>query len=181
MRILPTSLPRTRCFAAWLIATLVISLPACSKDKPAAAPTTPAPAPAAAPAPQGIAVGEPNPAAPAGGDVPAPGPRPASVTDQDVALADKMVSLMEKLSTNVVDAGTDCAKVAAAIKSIGVELSSVMNEGKKMEERLKGDEAAKKWFEGTYAPKVMGPMTKLMGSPCANDKGVQEAMAALKM
>jgi hypothetical protein len=111
----------------------------------------------------------------------APGARPASVTDGDVAMAEKMVSLMEKLSSGVTDAGADCVKAAAAIKSIGGEISTVMEDGKKMEERLKGDEAAKKWFEGTYAPKVMGPMTKMMGSPCANDKGVQEAMSALKM
>jgi hypothetical protein len=117
----------------------------------------------------------------AGAAAAAPGARPASVTDADVAMAEKMVSLMEKLSSGVTDAGADCAKAAASIKSVGGEISAVMDEGKKMEERLKGDDAAKKWFEGTYAPKVMGPMTKMMGSPCANDKGVQEAMSSLKM
>jgi hypothetical protein len=110
-----------------------------------------------------------------------PGPRPASITDVEVALAEKMVATMTKLSDGVVAAGADCAKAATAIKSVGPELSSIMEEGKKMEEKLKTDDAAKQWFEKSYGPKVMGPMSKVMGSPCASDKGVQEAMTSLKM
>jgi hypothetical protein len=158
---------------------LGLSLIACSKQSKTTAPAAdPAPAPAApataeAP-PQGIAVGEPNPAA-------APGPRPASITDADVALADKLVGAIEKMASNLIEAGTDCAKFAAAVKSSSSEMSAVMEEGKKFDERLKSDDAAKKWFEATYAPKVMGTMGKLMTNPCINDKAVQEAMASAKM
>ena len=160
---------------------LGLSLIACSKQSktttpPPAADPAPAPAaPAAGETPsQGIAVGEPHPAAD-------PGPRPASITDADVAMAEKLVGAIEKMAGNLNEAGADCAKFAAAIKASSSEMSAVMEEGKKFDERLKSDEAAKKWFEATYAPKVMGTMGKLMTNPCINDKAVQEAMASAKM
>ena len=151
---------------------LLLSAVACSKDKPAAAPTTPAPAPAAAPAPQGIAVGEPNPAD--------PNARPASVSEADVALADKLVDIMAKLSAGVVSAGSDCAQAASEVRTVTPEIKAAIAESQKMNDKLKNDTAAKEWFDKTYTPKVQNTMGKLMGSPCINDPAVQEAMSALK-
>lgn len=131
-------------------------------------------------APTAVAPGEPAPA----GDTPAtadPGPRPASLTDADIALADKLVGTIEKMAGAINDAGTDCPKVATAIKSMSAEMTSVAEEGKKLDERIAGDEAAKKWFEATYAPKVMATMNKVMNNTCFSDKAVQEAMASVKM
>jgi hypothetical protein len=110
-----------------------------------------------------------------------PGPRPASITDADVAVAEKIVVAFEKLAASLNDAGTDCAKFAAAIKSSSSAMSAVMAEGKKFDERLKSDEAAKKWLEATYAPKVMASMNKLMTNACMQDKAVQDAMSAMEM
>jgi hypothetical protein len=160
---------RTLVLSAVLGLTLVTA--GCSKDKPAAAPTTPAPAPAAAPAPQGIAVGEPNPAD--------PNARPASVTDADVALADKLVDSMAKLSAGMVSAGSDCAQAATEIRNVTPEIKTAIAESEKMNAKLKDDAAAKAWFEKAYAPKVQTAMGKMMGSPCIKDPAVQEAMNAL--
>ncbi len=134
-----------------------------------AAPTTDTTAPVA------IAPGEP---APAGED---PGPRPASLSDEDIALADKLVGTIEKMAGAINAAGTDCPKVASAIKSMSGEMSSIAEQGKKLDEKIQSDAAAKKWFEATYAPKVMGTMSKVMGNTCFSDKAVQEAMASVKM
>lgn len=149
--------------------------PAAGSAAPAGEKTAePTPAPAGDTAPAAVAPGEPTPSAD-------PGPRPASVTDADVAVAEKLIGTIEKMANGLNDAGTDCAKMAASIKAMAPEMSSTMEEGKKFDERLKNDEAAKKWFEATYAPKVMATMSKLMGNPCMQDKAVQEAMAATKM
>jgi hypothetical protein len=161
---------RTFVLSAVLGLTLAVG---CSKGKPAAAPTTPSPAPAAAPAPQGIAVGEPNPADPNASA------RPASVTDADVALADKLVDTMAKLSAGVVSAGSDCAQAATEIRVVTPEIKAVIAESQKMNDKLKNDAAAKAWFEKTYEPKVQTTMGKLMASPCVKDPAVQEAMNAL--
>lgn len=148
--------------------------PAAGSAAPAGEKTAEPTAPAGDTAPAAVAPGEPAPAAD-------PGPRPASVTDADVAMAEKLVGTIEKMGNSLAEAGTDCAKMAASIKAFAPEMSAVMEEGKKFDERLKNDEAAKKWFEATYAPKVMGTMGKLMGNPCMQDKAVQEAMASTKM
>jgi hypothetical protein len=136
-------------------------------------------APAGDSTPTAVAPGE-----PAGCETPAaadPGPRPASLSDADIALADKLVGTIEKMATAISDAGTDCPKVAAAIKSMSAEMTSVAEQGKKLDERISGDEAAKKWFEATYAPKVMATMSKVSSNTCFTDKAVQEAMASVKM
>jgi hypothetical protein len=153
--------------------------PATGSAAPAAADTT---APAAAPAgdttaPAAVAPGEPAPAA--AGE--APGPRPASLSDEDIALADKLVGAIEKMANGINEAGTDCPKVAAAIKSMSGEMSSIAEQGKKLNEKIEGDPAAKKWFEATYAPKVMDKMGKVMSNTCFSDKAVQDAMASIKM
>lgn len=147
------------------------TMPAAGEVPPGGTPT-----PAADPtAPAAIAPGEP---APAGED---PGPRPASLSDADIALADKLVGTIEKMAGAINEAGTDCPKVATAIKSMSGEMSSIAEQGKKLDEKIQNDAAAKKWFEATYAPKVMGTMSKVMGNTCFSDKAVQEAMASVKM
>ena len=152
--------------------------PAAGSAAPAAGDTT---APAVAPAgdttaPAAVAPGEPAPAA-----AEAPGPRPASLSDEDIALADKLVGAIEKMANGINEAGTDCPKVAAAIKSMSGEMSSIAEQGKKLNEKIEGDPAAKKWFEATYAPKVMDKMGKVMSNTCFSDKAVQDAMASIKM
>jgi len=171
---------------------IALATTGCKKENKEAAPATGSAAPAAGSAAAG---GEKTaePTAPAGETAPSiapgepaapaadPGPRPASITDADVAMAEKLVGAIEKMAGNLNEAGADCAKFAAAIKSSSSEMSAVMEEGKKFDERLKSDEAAQKWFEATYAPKVMSAMSKLVANPCINDKAVQEALGSAKM
>ncbi len=152
--------------------------PAAGSAAPAAAggeaKTTEPTAPAADPT--AVAPGEPAPAPAAD-----PGPRPASLSDDDIALADKLVTAIEKMASSINAAGTDCPKVAEAIKSMSGEMTTIAEQGKKLNEKMESDEAAKKWFEATYAPKVMGTMGKVMNNTCFADKAVQDAMASIKM
>jgi hypothetical protein len=156
---------------------LGLSLIACSKQSKTTTPppaAAPAPAPAETP-PQGIAVGEPHPADPNA----APGPRPASITDADLALAERVIGAMVKLSTGVAKAGSDCQAVATEIRAVAPEIKSLAGEGQKMDERLAKDPSAKDWFEKTYGPRVSDSMGKMMNSPCMNDPAVGEAMQSL--
>ncbi|MEZ4364035.1 MAG: hypothetical protein R3B48_27935 [Kofleriaceae bacterium] len=137
----------------------------CSKPAPS---TTPAPAiaePAPEPAPT---VAE-----------PAADGRPASITDADVGLADRLLDLMSKMSAGVVNAGSDCAQAAAEIRAVVPEFQTLAAEGKVMDERMKDDAVAKKWFDDTYGPKFTEIVGKMMSAPCMQDPAVQEAMGSL--
>lgn len=163
------------------VLSVLLSLPlfgACSKQEKSTTPppaATPAPAAPAEAPPQGIAVGEPHPADPNA----APGPRPASVSDADVALADKLIASLLKFTASVEKAGTNCQAVADAIRAIAPELKALTAESAKMDERLAKDAAAKEWFKKTYEPKLAEPMGKLSSNPCMNDPAVSSAMQSL--
>jgi hypothetical protein len=159
------------------LAGLSLAGAACSKQAKPAAPApaaeAPPPAPVAeTPPPQGIAVGEPNPADPA----PA---RPPSITDADLALADKMIVVIGKLADGVVKAGSDCQAVAAHIRAMAPEMKALSDESKKMEAKLSAEPSAKDWFEKTYGPKVAGRIGGMMNSPCINDPAVSQAIQSL--
>ncbi|MEZ4364036.1 MAG: hypothetical protein R3B48_27940 [Kofleriaceae bacterium] len=110
-----------------------------------------------------------------------PGPRPASLTDEDVAIFDKMVGSIETMTKSIEAAGSECPKVAEAIKAISNDVNAIAEQGKKLDEKMQADEAAKSWFEKTYAPRFMGAFQSFQANPCARDAAVLEAMATLKM
>lgn len=153
----------------------------CSKKQtkettPPPPPAEPAPAAdAGATPPQGIAVGEPH---PAGAD-PAAGPRPASITDADVAVVEKLLATLTQMAEGVGKAGTDCQAAAAVIRSSSVELKAIGVEAKKMGERLKADPTAEKWFEAAYGSRVNASMAPMASSGCMNDPAVSQAMQSL--
>ena len=108
-------------------------------------------------------------------------PRPATVTDAQVALADKFVVAMTKMGTDVGAAGKDCAKAAAAITATVKELEPLKAEIDKMQDLTEKDAQAKAWFEATYAPKMMAAMGPMMGiaQTCGTDKAFMDAMKKL--
>lgn len=159
---------------------LGLALTACSKQSKTTTPPPADPAPAAAPVaaetpPQGITVGEPHPADPSA----APGPRPVSITDADMALAERLINVFNKLAANVAKAGSNCQTVATEIRTIAPELKPFTADSQKMSERLANDPAAKKWFEATYAPRITESMGTLINNPCMSDPAVGEAMQSL--
>ncbi len=167
--------------SALLSALLCLSLTgACSKQSQPQAPSPAAETePAPPPAPAGEVAVEPGQPAPAPGAD--PGPRPAALTDEDIALADRLVVAIDKMANGINAAGTDCPKVAEVIESMSGELTAIAERGKKLNEKMQSDQAAKKWFEATYAPKVMGSMGEVMNNTCFGDKAVQDAMGSIKM
>lgn len=146
--------------------------------------TTPppaAPAPAAdgagsaAPPQQGIALGEPHPS----GAAPAAGARPAVVTDADIALVEKLLAVMTKMADNVGKAGSDCQAAAAAIRAVTPEVQAIGLEVKKMDEHLKTDPNAEKWFEAVYGERVNASLAPMATSACMQDPAVSQAMQSL--
>jgi hypothetical protein len=109
----------------------------------------------------------------------APGPRPASVTDAQVALADKAVGIMEKLGTDLTAAGTDCKKASAAIKTAAADLKPIKEEADKMKEQTDKDPAAKEWFMNNYGKRMMSVAAPMMtlAQKCSKDP---EFMASIK-
>ena len=145
---------------------------ACSKQAAPVAPAPAAPAPAA-PAPgAGLAAGEPNPAA--------PGARPASISDADVAIAERAIDLMAKLSAAVTSAGSNCQQAATEIRTIVPELKAGRDEGKQLFDKLRTDAAASEWFEKTYNPRLEAATSKLLGNPCMNDPAIIEALGEIE-
>lgn len=147
----------------------------CSKQSrttapPAAAPATATPGNGAPPPSQGIAVGEPH---------PGPDGRPATVTEADVALADRLIIAISKMADGVNKAGSDCPAVATAIRTMAPEFGAISGEAKQMEERLKSDPAAEEWFDKTYSPKAKASMSLMENSPCMNDPAVGQALQSL--
>ena len=110
-------------------------------------------------------------------------PRPASVTDAQVALADKLVSVMQQMGTDITAAGKDCAKAADAVKAGAAKLEPMKDEVKKWEKVSKDDPQVKAWFEANYMSKMMGAMAPMMAvaQTCATDAGFTAAMKDMKM
>jgi type IV secretory pathway VirB10-like protein len=110
-------------------------------------------------------------------------PRPASVTDAQVALADKLLAVMTELGDAMKAAGTDCKAATAAVNAGGAKVAPVMAEAETMKEALAKDPAAKEWFDKTYGPKFMasmGPMSAA-AQACSSDKDFMAAMASMPM
>src|SRR5204863_4590451 len=104
----------------WLAMVMAIALAAgCQKSADnSAADKPPVPAPAsgsAAPAGSGSASG-----------------RPASVTDDEVKLADAYIAATEALANDVAAAGLDCKKATEAIKANVPKLEPMVTAGEKL-------------------------------------------------
>lgn len=108
-------------------------------------------------------------------------PRPSSVTDADLAVADQMFALIEKLVASVIEAGPDCARAADAIRLVGAQVDIIVAANRDLDQRLAADPAGKAWFDQTYAPKAEQTMRKLASTRCMENPVVLEALRSLRM
>ena len=118
-----------------------------------------------------------------GSDTGAAPARPATITDADVAMADKLAVAIEKLSADVVAAGADCKKMTAAIKSNTKAVSDAIASLDKMKKTNDTPEA-KAWFKATYEPKIGPPMKALVEAAktnCEKDADVKAALGGLSL
>jgi hypothetical protein len=155
--------------ASRLASILLIGLLACGgKQKPAPA-APPANAPVAEPA-------TPPPAEPATPPATPAGQRPASVTDEMVAVADDMVVAMEAMGRELTAAGTDCSKGATAIRNGMTAMKPIAKRAKAFEDQ--NDPAQEEWFKATYMPRMMNAMQGLMSlaQSCSADKDFNAAI-----
>jgi hypothetical protein len=187
---------QARAMRTILVLTITAALlAACKKSddkKPEPAPATTAPKAGEPPATPATDPAKPaDPAAPAdpakpadpaaAPAVPAPsaGPRPASVTDAHVAIADKLVVLMEEFGKALEVAGTDCKAATAAAKAFADRFKAIKADADKVKGVTESDPAAEEWFKTNYMTKLMGAMGPMMktAQACATDK---EFMATLQ-
>jgi hypothetical protein len=157
-------------------------------DSPAAEPTQPsAGAPGAAAAkpttpPPGAAPGQPpgQPGMPPG--MPAqPVTKPDSVKDKHVKVADNIVAAANKFGEDLQATKGDCKKATGVLKTGGGPLKQMMGETDKLQEELKGDQAAMMWFQQNYGPKMMTALQKVGAvlQQCSSDKEFAAAFESL--
>ncbi len=150
----------------------------------AAAPAPNAPSASAVAADPPATAGQPDPAGPATPMTPAAPPqRPPSVTDQHIAVADKLVAATNKFADDLDAVKSDCKKATAVVKSGGDAVKVAMAATDKLQGQLNTDPAAMQWFQATYAPKMMGAVGKLGGvfTQCGKDKDFEAAFKNLEL
>jgi hypothetical protein len=134
----------------------------------------------------------PAPAGSGGSAAPAPTPaipsnaalsRPASVTDEEVKVADAFVAATETLANDVAAAGTDCKKAAAAIQANVPKLAPLVAEGDKLRAQANADPEAKRWFQTNYVPKMMAAAGKMNPTTqaCKDDADFVAAAKSIPM
>jgi len=142
------------------IAVLVL-LAACSHSDAPQPKTAEAPPPAAAPAPA------------------APAARPASITDDMVASADKVVGTLTSTFDDVAAAGSDCKAIAAALRKHVEPMKAIAPEANKLED-IK-DPEARAWLDNRYCAKIAEGNQKMASAQaCKDNEEVQAAMGELK-
>ena len=139
----------------------------------AAKPTTPPPGQPGAAAP-----GQPPgmPAMPA-----QPAQKPDSVQDKHVAVADKIVAAANKFGDDLAATKGDCKKATGVLKTGGGPLKDLMEQTDKLQNDLKGDQAAMMWFQQSYGPKMMTALQKVGATlqQCSSDKEFAAAFESL--
>lgn len=111
----------------------------------------------------------------------APGARPASVTDEKVAVAEKLVATLESLAEDIKAVGTDCAKGTTVLKKHTAEVQKMITAGAKLKET--NDDAARKWFKDNYEQRAQlaaGAMMSL-AIQCQKDVAFMAAFNALEL
>ena len=152
------------------IATLVVAvLAGCSGQKGDEKKSAPEPAAAKSP-------GEPA-AAKSPGE---PAARPASVTDADVALADRWTALYGEYASAMTSATavTDCGAAAAAIREVNRKSADLIRTGKPRMAALRRDPAAAKWLDD-HSKKDRGEALDRMAPALDRCRGNAEVSAAL--
>jgi hypothetical protein len=110
--------------------------------------------------------------------------RPASVTDDMVATAERVVATLEKLSSDVVGAGADCKKMADAFTANTDDVKKMKADSDAMKATHDKDEAVKAWFKAQYeqrANEAMMGMLEHAQKNCDKDQGVRDAFSKLEL
>jgi len=109
--------------------------------------------------------------------------RPASVTEDQVKVANDFIAATESLANDVAAAGTDCKKAAAAIQANAPKIGAVAAAADKLRAEAKDDPEAKQWFQTNYLPKVMAAASKMNATTqaCKDDPEFVAAAKAIPM
>jgi len=129
-------------------------------------------------------------ATPPGGDPAAPGTeepvkpaeRPASVTPEMAALADRVMNHMEAIATAAESNQADCKKAGAAMQAEAEKARPDIEKMEEMTEKTRNDPSADAWFKQNYESRLMAMVGKLMPvvQKCQADPDFQKAMKAME-
>ncbi len=170
---------------ALLSCALALALTACKKDKKDDK-ATDTPATDTPPAETTTAEKPTEPTTPPPAEVtppaePAKPEKPASVTDEQVKLADDFVAAIEATAAAVEGAKGDCKVMAKSLTAEGNKMKALIGKLEAMKKANEKDDAARDWFKATYETKVMEQFGKIMTgvTPCKDDKAVQAALKSI--
>ncbi len=105
--------------------------------------------------------------------------RPAIVTDEIVAIAEELVTLMEAGGRAMTAAGTDCDKGAAAVRGMLANMKPLVQRAKKFEAEM-ADPAAEQWFQARYADRITQSMVGGMMTLASACQGHADFGAAIQ-
>ncbi len=103
--------------------------------------------------------------------------RPASVSDDLVAKADRAVAAITKLAGDL-DAAADCKAASEALRTDKQMMQAVMADADQLEHLMNAaDDAAKQWFAETYKPRLTAANTMAMkkATQCKDDPDFKAA------
>lgn len=168
--------------ALWIAVVMAIAVAAgCQKsaEKPAPEPAPAVASGSAAAAAAGSAGSAPAPMLPSASAL----TKPASVTAEQVTVADAFIAATESLANDVAAAGSDCKKAAAAIQANAPKIGAVAAAADKLRAEAKDDPEAKQWFQTNYMPKVMAAASKMTATTqaCKDDPEFVAAAKAIPM
>jgi len=108
------------------------------------------------------------------------GGTPATVSEEDRALADQWAALYVEYAAAMEGAGVDCAKGAAAVRQVNAKNADLIAKGKPRLAALRGDPAAARWLDDTYKPKLGTALDRMAGllDSCRGNAELSAALAA---
>ncbi len=106
--------------------------------------------------------------------------RPASISDADVALVEKLLPRLDQLAHEVTAAGADCPTATRAITRVAGELGPQVALVMALEARTHADPAAEAWARAHYGARVFGPLLQIVKGACQLDPSYNQALAALQ-
>jgi hypothetical protein len=106
--------------------------------------------------------------------------RPASISDDDVALVEKLLPRLDQLAHEITAVGSDCPAATRAITRVAGELGPQLATVMALEARTHADPAAEAWARTSYGPKVVGPLLQIVKGACQLEASYSQALAALQ-
>ncbi len=104
--------------------------------------------------------------------------RPAGITDEMVATADKYAGALEKFANDLEAAGSDCGKALEAVKESSEVGKTIAAGVDVVRAKTLSDPPAKEWFKKAYESRMKNAFDKVKGAAqaCDHDEAFKAAI-----